>query len=129
MKKLLHIVAVALMLLLVARPSFSAAACAANGSAGAPCNSDCPMSMSAMGMDCPMSDQMAASPCQYDCCQQTLAQSPAQPGTPEKFRLLSALLFVPPAVSLQNGRTDLLLRPPGASSGPERHILLRVIRT
>jgi len=128
MKKLFQIGAIGLMLLLVARPSFNAAVCAANASSGAPCVTDCPMSMSAMGVDCPMSDQSAVAPCQFDCCQQTLAQSPAQPGASQKHRLLTALVFVPPVAVLQGNHPDLLLRPPDTSSGPERHILLRVIR-
>jgi hypothetical protein len=128
MKKLLQIVAIGLLLLLAAQPSFSAALCLIRSASSASACTDCPTAMDEMGMDCPMSQGWAAAPCSYDCCMQAQMLFPAHPVSVERARPAGALFSFAPLQATRDQRLAFSLQPPGPSSGPQRHVLLQVFR-
>lgn len=129
MKRLLQRLGVMVVVLLwIAPPGFSATLCDRQSGKSSGVCSDCPMSVSAMGMDCLQLSQMAATHCAFDCCRNLPALVAVQRLRADTIgRLVSPLLAVVPATQKAD-RAAITSWPPGISSQPERHILLQIFR-
>lgn len=130
MKRLLQIVALAVVASLASQPALASVPCAMGAPAKAPCVPDCGMSMSQMDMDCQMPLQIAGTGCDLNCCHNIFLQGivPSASGFKQKALRTAHFALMPPIVT--DAGTVFVAAPPGNTStaAPARYILFQVFR-
>lgn len=140
MKKLLQIVAVAVVALLAVQPALAGLPCLAGSAAGTGCAADCGMAMSQMpaaqsaaspmGADCGMMPQLSRDGCAQDCCGDRVSQGIAQPASGEKWDAGGTMDFVPAAQgpAVATPLSTAVRYAEFVSTAPPRTILFQVFR-
>jgi hypothetical protein len=130
MKKVLQIVAAALVAVLTAQPAIAGLTCGIRVSPAAECVPACGMAMSQMGADCPMPHHGADTGCLQDCCRNGWPQAVVQSAAKARPKAARArfLQAAPSPVPTGSAAFAASLREEIAAAGPARHILLQVFR-
>jgi hypothetical protein len=130
MKRLLKFVAAFAIAVLVAQPALASLPCTFGPSVT--CAADCPMAMSGMGKDCPMtgSNSVAAADCPQNCCSHRVAQALAPLAEVQKLRLIALSAFLwSPAAAFQPDPAFAQQQPLRfRADPPPRYILNQVFR-
>jgi hypothetical protein len=129
MKRLIQIVAIFTIGFLVVQPALASLPC----SFGTPvtCVSGCPMAMSGMSPDCPMTGMSSvnATDCPQNCCSKVFALAMAPPAVTQRLRLIAVTAI--PASPMTAFEPDMFRaqRPlESRTASPPRYILLKVFR-
>ena len=130
MKKILQIVAFALVAVLTAQPAVAGLTCGMTVSPVAACAPACGMGMSQMGANCPMPHHGTDTGCLQDCCRNGWPQAVVQSASKAKPKAArTGYLQTAPNPS-PAGMAAFAAQPREeiVAAGPARHILLRVFR-
>lgn len=130
MKRLLQIVALAVVAALAAQPALAGLLCPMgnpNGGSRAHCSG---MAMGGLGVQCPMHRQIACIGCEQNCCKEGIPQGVVRLATDRRPKTgKTQFLALPPRIAADD--VTAFLVPPidrRVASGPARYILLQVFR-
>lgn len=128
MKLFCKIVALAVAGVLCAYPALAGASCDMGSASKMPCKPDCGMTMSGMGMDCPMPVQASKLGCAENCCQNSMQPGVTQmDGKPKGLRA-ELITILPPATAVEGKFVANLRTEERVDTGPPRFILFQVFR-
>jgi hypothetical protein len=130
MKRVLQVVAFALVAVLTAQPAIAGLTCGMTAAPVAACAPACGMAMSQMGAHCPMPHHGTDAGCLQDCCRNGWPQAVVQSASKAKPKA-ARTQFLQAALSPAPVGMAAFAAPPReeiAAAGPARHILLQVFR-
>ena len=130
MKKLLQIVAVALVAVFAAQPTLAGLTCGIMPVSNVASAPKCDMGMDAMGASCPMHHDSTGSGCLQDCCRNGWPPAVVQSASKTKQKT-SGTPFLPAIPTLATTPAATITAAPPediVAAAPDRHILLQVFR-